>query len=75
MHRRKCLKISVTLVFSYLFIKTKRTSKAKVEKKTDTGSPLRAPFSKLKYGVVLPTLLTQDCGLFSSNLIQLIKLP
>ena len=40
-------------MFSLLLIKTKRISKAKIKRK--------APFPKLKYEVVLPPLITQDC--------------
>ena len=55
-----CFKISIPLMFPVLLIK-KRTSKAKAKGKTGTGSPSWAPFSKLKYGVILPLSITQDC--------------
>ena len=47
-------------MFSLLLIKTKRTSKAKIKRSADTGSPWPVPFPKLKYGVVLPPSITRD---------------
>ena len=60
MYRKICFKISIPLMFPVLLIK-KETSKAKAKRKTDTGSSCWVPFSKLKYGVVLPLSITQDC--------------
>ena len=60
--------------FSLLLIKAKRTSKVKVKRWADTGSPWRTPFSKLNYVLVLPALIAQDCWLLGDNLIQLVEL-
>ena len=42
-------------------INSKRTSKASINRYAEMGSPWRAPFSKLKYGVVKPPFITHDC--------------
>ena len=59
MYKKTYLKISIPLMFSLLLIKTKRTSKAKIKRSADTGSPWRVPFP-MEYGVVLPPSITRD---------------
>ena len=61
-------------MFSLYLLKTRRTSKAKKKESANNWLPRQAPFYKLKYGVVLPPLKTQDCWFFSSSAIQVIKL-
>ena len=57
-----------------VFITENIISKAMIKKKAKVGSPLRAPFSNLKYDVVLPSLITQDYRLVNNILIQSMKL-
>ena len=54
-------------------INSKRTSKASTNRYADMESPWRAPFSKLKYGVVKPPFITHDCCLFNNTFIQCMK--
>ena len=42
-------------------INSKRTFETSINKYAETESPWRAPFSKLKYGVVNPPFVTHDC--------------
>ena len=48
----------------FALIKEKTTSKAKIKRYVEIGSPCLVPYSNLKYGIVLPPLITQDLGLF-----------
>ena len=44
----------------FALIKEKTTSKAIIKRYAKIGSPCLIPLSKLKYGVVLPPLVTHD---------------
>ena len=48
----------------FALIKEKITSKAIVKKYSEFGSPYLVPLSNLKYGVVLPPLITHGSGFF-----------
>ena len=57
---------------SFLTIKNK-TSRHKIKRYAETGSPWPAPFSRLKYEVAVPPLIIQDSWLSISILTYLIK--
>ena len=48
----------------FALIKEKTTSKAKVNRYAEIGSPCLVRLSNLKYGVVLPPLIRHDSGFF-----------
>ena len=54
-------------------INSKRTSKARVNRYVEMGSPWHAPFSELKYRVVKPLFVTHECCLFNKTFIQCMK--
>ena len=43
----------------FALIKEKTTSKAKIKRYAEIGSPCLVPLPNLKYGVVLPPLITR----------------
>ena len=48
----------------FTLIKEKTASKAIMKRCVKIGSPYLVPVSNLKYGVVLPPLITHDSGFF-----------
>ena len=50
-----------------------KTSRHKIKRYAEIGSPWRSPFSRLKYDVVIPALLIQDSWLSSNIVTHLIK--
>ena len=48
----------------FALIKEKTTSKARIKRYVEIGSPCLVPLSNLKCGVVLPQLITHDSELF-----------
>ena len=48
----------------FALIKEKTNSKAKIKRYAEIGSPCVVSLSNLKYGVVLPPLITNDSGFF-----------
>ena len=60
-YKKTRLKIVIPLMPALFLINSKRTSKARINKYADMGSSWRVPFSKLKYGIVNPPLITHDC--------------
>ena len=69
-YKKTWLKIVVLLISALFLINSKRTSKASINRFAEMGSSLRAPFSKLKYGVVKLPLITHDCWLFNNTFIS-----
>ena len=70
---RKCTwsKIVISLMSVLFSINLKRTSKGSTNRCADMGSLWRAPFSKLKYGVVYSPFVTHDCWLiFLSSILN-----
>ena len=65
-YKKTRLKIVIPLMPALFLINSKRTSKASINKYADMGSSWRVPFSKVKYGVVNPPLITHDCWLFNN---------
>ena len=55
------------------FINIKSISKQSIKRCNDTGSPCHAPFSSLKYFVVIPPFITQDSWSFKNIFMQSIK--
>ena len=53
-----------SLMSGFALIKEKTTSKAKIKRYAEIGSPCLVPLSNLKYGVVLPPLITHDSEFF-----------
>ena len=56
----------------FALIKEKITSKAIMKRYAEIGSPCLAPVSNLKYGVVLPPLITHDSG-FSLRFVSIFE--
>ena len=52
-------------MLGFALIKEKTTSKAIIKRYAEIGSPCLVPLSNLKYGVVLPPLITHDSGFFN----------
>ena len=52
-------------MLGFALIKEKTTSKAIIKRYAEIGSPYLVPLSNLKYGVVLPPLITHDSGFFN----------
>ena len=48
----------------FALIKEKTTFKATIKRYVEIGSPCLVPLSNLKYGVVLPPLITHDSEFF-----------
>ena len=48
----------------FALIKEITTSKARIKRYAEIGSPFLVHLSNLKYGVVLPPLITHDSGFF-----------
>ena len=63
-YKKAWLKIFIILISALFLINSKRTSKASINKYADMESTWRAPFSKLKYGVVNSPFITHDCWSF-----------
>ena len=61
-------------MLSLLFLKVKSTSKTRIKRHADIGSPWRAPFFNVKYWVANPPFITQDCWSFNNIFILVIKL-
>ena len=51
--------MSKPLILLFDLIKTKETSKGRMKRNTETGSPWYVPLSKIKYIVVMPPFTTQ----------------
>ena len=69
-YKKAWLKIGTPLMSALFLINSKRISKASLNKYADMASPWRAPFSKLKYGVVNSPFKTHDCWSFNNIFIQ-----
>ena len=57
MFKNAWLKIVIPFMSALYLINSKRTSKGSINKYANIRLPWRAPFSKLKYGVVNPPLI------------------
>ena len=57
----------------FVLIKEKTTSKARMKRYAKIGSTCVVPLSNLKYGVVLPPLITHDFELFIKICIHFLK--
>ena len=51
-------------MFRFVLVEEKATSKAIIKRSADIGSLCVVPLSNLKYGAVLPPLITHDFGFF-----------
>ena len=57
----------------FTLIKKKTTSKARKKRYAEIGSPCLVPLTNLKYGVVLPPLITKDYEFFIKICIHFLK--
>ena len=57
-------------MLGFILIKEKTTSKAMIKRYAEIRSPCLVPRSNVKYGVVLPPLITHDSGFVINSCIH-----